>query len=699
MAAVAGLSQTQLGRDLEAKTIDVRFRLLNRSLHPGDDVVVIAIDNQSLGMFSKHGVSWPWPRDFYARLTDYLTAAQARAVLYDILYYEPDIDRADVDATVSDSLFAEAIRTSGRVVLAAEVSADEQLRVFEGISPLLPVGAANPHHQPAYPGLTAPIENLHRSARSIGITNVAHDSDGTLRRVWLLHLHSSGYLPQFGVAAWLAGQSAPRALAVEEGQVVIGDRVVPTDSRGQYLINWYAADLPGGPFTQVPFSAVMQSAAALETGDEPVLAQDMFAGKFVIVGATAPGLLDSKRSPVGEMPGMLVWATILSNLQRGHHLRELPWGACAIMTALAVLLSGYLALRSQSLAGSSVALLVPVLVSVGGIYLWSAHGVVLAMAAPVAGALGAYLGSTTVAYLAESRAKAAIRQAFSRYLHPDLVADLVESQDTNILAPREVETTVLFSDIGDFTGYCEGRLPSEIVTQLNEYFDVLAGVILDHQGMLDKYTGDGIMAIFGAPVPRDDHATLACVAALAHRDLSVLGLTESGQPLPSLQFHRRTRIGVNSGPIVLGNIGSRRRTDYTAVGDNVNLAARLEGLNKVYGTQVIVSQATRDLVHNRILCRRLDCVRVVGRHTGTFVYELMADLDAPGDPDFDLVKRYEEALSEYQEGRWEEAHRLFRSLATSNRSDLPSQSMVARCERLMRDPPTEWDGVYGAEAK
>lgn len=699
LGGVAGLGETQLGRDLEAKTLDLRFRFLNRDLSPGDDVVLIAIDNQSLKTYSGHGQSWPWPRDFYARLTEYLSAAPARAILFDMLFYEPDVDRGDVDGAVSDAYFAAALRESGRVILATEASRDGMLGVEEGIRPLLSTNPDALRDLSPYPGLIAPVRELRLAAQSLGVTNVEHDPDGTLRRVPLIYRYGSGVLPQFAVAAWLVGHPESSAIAVQGNQFLLDGQMVPWDSQRRYLVNWYPANPPGQAFTQVPFAAVMQSAAAEEIGGEATLDRSVFAGKFVIVGATASGLLDIKRSPLGEMPGMLVWATVMSNLEGGHYLQELPCGANALVTAFAVFLGGVLALRSQSIAGSSVALLVPASIGAASAYLWSSHGIVLAVVAPLAGGLGAYVGSTTLAYMAESRSKAAIRQAFSKYLHPDLVADLVESQDTEILAPREVETTVLFSDIGDFTGYCEGRHPSEIVTRLNEYFDVLAGVVLDHQGMLDKYTGDGIMALFGVPVSREDHAELACQVALAHRELSALGVSASGQALPSLEFHRRTRIGVNSGPIVVGNIGARRRTDYTAVGDNVNLAARLEGLNKLYHTKVIVSETTRDLVKDRFLCRRLDCVRVVGRHAGTYVYELVAELEGASQDDLARVALYERALAAYQEGRWSEARQQFGELAADDDGDYPSEMMVERCEQLEQRPPTEWDGIYGAEVK
>jgi adenylate cyclase len=286
----------------------------------------------------------------------------------------------------------------------------------------------------------------------------------------------------------------------------------------------------------------------------------------------------------------------------------------------------------------------------------------------------------------------------SRYLHPDLVHQISQSPERVALGGQEVEATVLFSDIYDFTTTSENLAPQELVTHLNAYFSDLTRFILDHAGMLDKYTGDGIMAVFGAPLSRPDHARMACRAALAHRQFSQNMKKQDGAP-HVIPFHVGTRIGIHSGKIVAGNIGSQRRMDYTAIGDTVNLAARLESVNKIYRTNIIISEATFRQVGNEFVCRELDFLRVKGKTIPTRIYELLAYRTPGNAVSYPWVDSYQEALKLYRQGQWEKAYTQFKRFSSGNIVDPAALVMMERSQYLMKNPPKNWDGIMTLKDK
>jgi len=234
---------------------------------------------------------------------------------------------------------------------------------------------------------------------------------------------------------------------------------------------------------------------------------------------------------------------------------------------------------------------------------------------------------------------------------------------------------------------------------LNEYFDKITGIVLENNGLLDKYTGDGIMAIFGAPIPKKDHAIMAYRAAFEHR-IYCRKLQEEKQEFNAADnFHIHTRIGVNSGPIVAGNIGSKNRMDYTAIGDNVNLAARLEGVNKIYKTQIMLSESTYDLIKKQFLCRELDRLRVKGKTEPTSVYELLDENTEEAVRKNAWIEDYAKGLSYYKKAEWNKAIDIFERLSQNPTNDKASGVMLERCRKFKHETPKDWDGIFTLEVK
>ena len=313
------------------------------------------------------------------------------------------------------------------------------------------------------------------------------------------------------------------------------------------------------------------------------------------------------------------------------------------------------------------------------------------MTIPITGFVFAFIYSSLTGYFIEGKSRKELKKVFSRYLHPMVIEQILNNPEKIKLGGASIEATVLFSDIADFTPFSENKTAEELIKLLNKYFEALTDFVLSNNGLLDKYTGDGIMAIFGAPVSMKEHAYFACKAALAHKKFSETDNSEVAL------LHKNTRIGINSGTIVAGNLGSEQKTDYTAIGDNVNLASRLEGVNKVFKTKIIISETTFQLVKENFICRELDKIKVKGKTLPTSIYELVEEKTAKNKPRW--IEIYEEGLSFYRDRKWDLAIQKFKLVLKTKEEDFPSKVMTERCEKLKRENPKNWDGVFSLKTK
>lgn len=681
---------------LEAKTLDARFGL-NRPPEDAKDVVMIGIDDASLKFFGDNGISWPWPRSFYAHVVDYLTRCGARAVLFDLLFYQPDLDRSESDGRETDNIFAQSIANNGHVVLGAQLSEDTLGFEADLTSSALPFANPQSALSPIYRSILAPVGPLAQAASSLGIVNIAADPDGIIRKAPLVYSFKGLVLPQITIAGFTSSGHQVGRYMPREGYLEMGDLKIPVDRDGYYHVYWYGRESICNTLECVSFAAVIQSASADVAGEQPALERKLFKDKFVVIGATAAGLMDLKPTPAQAIsPGMEIWATILLNFIHGDFFHSAHWLLDILRTIFMSYAVFWLLTRFSGLRAHIMTICLPLLCVGESIYFWRYHNLAVSLTLPLFGFIVAYSQTAAMGYIIEGRSKRQISRAMSRYLHPDLVKIIADDPDRVEMGGSEIDATVLFSDIYNFTTISENFTPHELVTYLNHYFSDLSGFVLDHGGMLDKYTGDGIMALFGAPLPRDDHALLACRAALAHRNFS-RRLSEKAHPEVSDKFHQGTRIGLHSGKIVAGNIGSTRRMDYTAIGDTVNLAARLEGVNKIYKTQIIISESCYQRVRQEFICRELDYLRVKGKKEPTRIFELIDE--APSKINYAWIKRYEQALEIYRQGDFTGAAELFAVLADGVTTDSASAVMLERCRYLSAHPPESWDGILTLEVK
>jgi len=692
---------------LEVKTLDLRFRLLAQPERASPEVVLVAIDDKSLAFFKQHGIVWKWPRDLYAALVRYLSRGRARVIVFDMLFADPDVDRVNADAEETDGAFAEAMRQAGNVILAAHPNKkpDPAIRdnPLEYRSPfvLLPEEAAE-HFGRNESGAELPIPLFQRSARALGAANYEEDpQDGVCRRLPLLFFHQGALFPHLGLAAHLLAKDETTIRILESGELQVGADRIPVDEKGRFLIYWYGRGGPGGCFRTYSIASVIASAIADEKGEAPLVPSSVFEDKIVIVGASATGLFDYRTTPftsIEKYPAMEIYATVASNLAQGHFLRRVPPLIPVTMVFLLSLLVAFAffhwkaiekILAAAGLAGAGWLAAVLLLFRFGD--LW------VDLVAPEAGLLVAFGGCALFSYSVEGRERRKIRALFSRYVSPQVVSKILDKGDRVELGGEEVFATVYFSDIREFTSICERTAPADVVSLLNRYFSVATEKILDQKGLVDKYMGDGIMAIFGAPVPDREHASHACEAALAvQRAMKELGWLSDGDPRLALL----TRIGIHSGPVVVGNVGSSLRMEYTAIGDTVNVASRLEGANKIFSTRILISESTRKEIGDRFVVRELDQIRVKGKQATILCFELVgASGEVPAET-LGLLERFHEGLALYRARRFQEALGIYETLVARFPEDGPSRTFRDRCAELARHPPSEEeDGVISQEEK
>ncbi len=689
------LYKLSLFQQIENSSLDYRFKNFTIEEKADTNIVLVAIDDQSLEFANKNGTFWPWPREFYALITDYLTLCGVKQIIFDIQFNEPDYSRGDLDSHQSDLSFAQSMQNNGKVILSAQALGDRKDMNSDKTIQALEVFNLPPNYPAPYNAMSLPIDLFRKKALGVALINVIPDSDGVVRKVPLInHINGKNY-PQISFLAWLSRQEN-REISYEHGFLRTNNDKIPLLEDYNYLINWYGKGDIDGVFNYIPFSALAQSAVANNYQKKPTLERSFFEDKTVIIGATAPGLLDLKTTPVSKItPGMEIWATILSNLNNSDFIHVvsdfLVFLIIMILTLLVILSFNY---QRPLFAHLELVLLI-LITHLMIYYAWSHSRIYLPWFIFIITIITSYVVMLLINYLSEGREKLELKRIFSRYIHPDLVDILINSSADFELGGKEVEASVLFSDIYDFTNYSETMEPKNLVTELNNYFEKFTDIILSNHGMLDKFTGDGLMALFGSPLIRIDHANLACKVALEHKRFSdSLADDDANNP-----FHKKTRIGINTGTIVIGNIGSSQRTDYTAIGDAVNLSARLEGVNKLFKTSIIIGQTTWEQVQNNYTCRELDQLKVKGKEESTRIYELISSKEE-GNPRISfLIENYEKALRLYQQGDFQKAEVIFKSLFSSDYQDYPSFLMAERCSFLIKNPPEKWDGIFTLTVK
>ncbi len=680
---------------LEWKSWDARVQLLADPSLASTDIVLLAVDQYSLDVYEKEqGLGWPWPRQLYAGVLDFLKAGGAKAVFFDLMLTEGSTYGID-----DDRLFAEAMTRAGNVFLPVFLSAEEgeagpgeeevlaRSALPRGSGGTVPspdstLGISGRRGEGTVPparSVSLPVDVLAAAAVKMGNVQFVPDGDSVYRRLPLIFRYGGRLLP-----------ALPLAIAefISEG---VDLRNVPLDRSGNMILHFFG---PRGTYLTYSIGAIINSQARIEEGLDPQVQPREFAGKSVIVGTTAAGLYDFRPTPFGGVyPGMEILATALDNIVHGDAIREAPAAVTWVSVLFFALLAGMgttMLKKIGHLAALSLAL--PALAAAASL-LAARTGVWVEFVAPAFASLSAFIAAALLSYGVEGRQRRFIKNAFRFYLSPQVIDRVLDNPSLLRLGGERREITAFFSDVAGFTSISEGLSPEDLVGLLNAYLSEMTDIILDLGGTLDKYEGDAIIAFWNAPVDQPDHALRACRAALRCQRR----LAERREDFRRRYGHEvRMRVGINSGPAVVGNMGSERRFDYTAMGDTMNLASRLEGAGKVYGVSTLVGEETERRVRDEILAREVDVIRVVGKKQPIRVFELLGEKGAVPAEEMEKADRFGRALETYRARRFSEAAAMFEALAGD-----PVASVYAGRARhsATSPPPGDWDGVFELDKK
>lgn len=667
-------------QQLDYRMKDTRFRI--RGAMPADPaVVVIAIDHASIKELGR----WPWSREITGKLIENLAFYGARVTALDIVFSETQ----DV---ATDRALAASITNAKNVVLGyffrdeeqpldplaalqLERSAIRLMRVADGVESLPLV---------EYSNIDTNLPILGENALDAGFFNARPDGDGLYRRTILLLLHDGSIYPSLGLSALRHYLGSDIMLEVQPwgvNGVWVGQKAIPAREDGTLALNYYGSS---GAFRTVSAADVIAKR----------LQPDTLKDALVFVGATEIGIYDIRPTPFDTVqPGVELHATLAANALQNRFLlydgdTQLLEIICIIVFPLLLgLLLAFVPGTFGGLLAVGVLLGSFSLVNYQAFATWFKDMTVIY---PLLGMGITYLGSEAWRNLVVEKKGRQLKKAFSNYVSPDLVREIEKNPDKLVLGGEQRELSILFSDIRGFTTVSESLTPPELVKLLNEYLSPMTKIVLEEKGTLDKFIGDAVMALFNAPLDLPDHATRACTAAVRMlAELKKLNESFAARGMHTIDIG----IGINTGYAVVGNMGADIRFDYTAIGDAVNLASRLEGQNKMYGSHILVSESTRSQVPDGMFCfREVDRIKVKGKLQPVIMFELMTENTG-------LLPRFEEALAQYRAASFAAACQIFEELA-DNFNDSPSRLYVERCKNYMQTPPpADWDGVYTAESK
>jgi len=806
---------------LENKSYDLRVKFWADTSfsRPSDEIAVILLDQDSLDWAQlERGWGWPWPRQAYAEIVDYLAVSGAKSVAFDVIFSEPSVYRnAKQDEIIdnavkaleevaldtedqSSSELTSSIQSLSGITSQARTSrggigiplrslsggADGQPR--QGITSMFSIysviiealrglsaredddsfmnASANYGHVvqtvmfssqtgsvTSWPsGINAPlfrpenfgsmidkfsvgetekaqfpITGLINSAAALGSVTGIPDSDGIIRRLKPFTLFDGRAIPGLSAASLIVSGFGTQIFYNEKNNTIEWDGLsIPVDKNGNALLRYR-----GLLDRYIPYRAmdILLSSEAyginknMEFGayrtsmgtDWWMLTPRNFADTHVFFGFYAQGLYDIFSTPVHSIyPGMGCHITMLDNMLQGDFIRETSLVAnLLILLALVVLIVCLTVFSPRITLSVGGMIAVVVLILAGAFLAYQFGGLWVPMITFLAGTLASFITVTIYNYATEGSQKRFIKSAFSQYLSPKVIDQIIADPSQLKLGGEKREMTAIFTDIRAFSTFSEALGdPAKLVELLNFYLTKMSNIVLDHQGTIDKYEGDAIIAFFGAPVYMNNHASLACRAVVnmkkaemaMNREAIALGLitpevmkamaargATTSVDDPYVIF---TRLGVNTGDMVVGNMGTPNKMDYTIMGNAVNLAARLEGVNKQYDTGgILISEYTRAMVGDEFIMRPLSRVRVVGVNTPLRLYELLDIASEAPKELLEMTANWEQAFNFYEDKNFTAAKKIFEDICGRNSTDMAAKKYLNRCISLISSPPDDktWD--------
>lgn len=693
---------------------DIHFKVKDYNKEKIDDIIIIDIDEKSinkLGRFSS------WPLKYYADVVSVAKQGGAKYIIFDIFFTEHDklnnkivtlytnklktkfkVDSLTLNNIISsldtEKDFADSIKAAGNVTLAA--FDDFNVKEFNNVELPDNITIFNKNsfsYLPKFKEInspTFPINTLAESAYKIGLAHISPDNDGTTRHFDTFFIYGDKLLLNFSMQCILDAFSIDSVNFIPQSVLLFskGKNVlsIPIDEEGKTPLNFYGGKKQ---FRYISFSNVLLKR----------IPEDIFKDKIVLIGSSAIGLRDLKTIPIDDnYPGSELHATFIKNALTKNFIHKVSSLFIYVEWLVLLLICISLFWRLNIIYNISLLPVIIFLILIVAHVLFEQYNLLIGQSYLIVSSLFGFLSVLIYKYQTEYKEKQKIKKTFEKYVSTAIIEDMLEHPEKLKLGGEIRNVTALFSDIQNFTTISEKIPPSELTEFLKKYMTELTKIVYDKGGMLDKYIGDAIVALFGVPLTLENHPVAACECVIEMRDLSRKIIAE----FPNDVFRGvRTRFGLNTGNMICGNMGSEQLFDYTGIGDNMNLAARLEGINKLYGTEIIISEFTRKLLPDDFIVRELDKVAVKGKSEGVTIYELIDKKNKVENLNYlqNNINIYQNALRKYYDGAWESAIDEMKQYLKIVPNDLAAQTIIKRIEHFKVNPPQNWDGVCKLEIK
>ncbi len=641
----------------------VNFTLFQWSQEkPMDDIIIVAFDNKTLNS-PEFNRFQDFSRGDYADLLEKIEQQAPKAIGVDVFFYNPSEDKTE------DEKLGEILKKYSNIVIGNEFMFDKK----QFANPSKNIGVRP--FQKGYVNLLTKSFDKHSAITHVPLLINKKRIEKALFEPLVFRIWRQAVATGIGTAEYNA-----ETYTLLQPKIKLS---VP-----------YKKDLIGINYFGDPGSFRMVSLYDIWKGAN--LEPDLFRDKIVLIGATAQDLHDdfvTPRSNTHLMSGVEIHANFLQTLFTKKFIYYPDEGQEGLFLFGVLCLAGLIFIFFDFLWASVGALILGVAIYGGSVYLFLHQGILMDFTTPMLGLLFYWGTFYAIRFLGEEKQKRKIRGLFSRYVSADIVEEVIKNPDLISLGGSAKEITVFFSDLAGFTTLAEKLSPTDTMQMLNDYLDVMTKIVLGNKGTVDKYMGDAIMAFWGAPLPCPDQAVLACETALLQQEaIPMINKNLAKKNLPALAV----RIGIHSGVANVGNIGTADRLEYTAIGDNINLGSRLEGINKQYGTFIIISEATYKKIGDKFVTRMLDIIRVKGKHEPVKIFELMGRTNKVESNLLRVKTTYEKALKAYQKQDWKESENLL----VSQKEDPPSVKLLERIEILKKQKlPADWDGVFVFKVK
>ena len=586
------------------------FSRMNLSNTPSSQIINIAIDENSLSKVGR----WPWNRNLYGNIFEYVK--DAKVIVFDSVITSSDNIQSDkkffsrlkkMDNLILGTFFCnkEQNSTINMTPFAVDIQNGKQMRLIE------------------YQYYANLPEDLVKNAHSIGSVSTLPDNDGVIRKLSPIFRHNKTFYPSVGIKAAMKYKNI-NSLAYKNNTLILGDITIPLDkTNSEVYLQWYKPSKQNVNFiTHKTYSAsdILDSYNKMKKGEKPPIPQEEFKDKIIIVGATAYALNDIKKTPIGvDYPGLEIQATFIDNIINNDFMKKTSLALNLIVLAVLVILTVHTAKQLPII----YSLLTLITIILGWFYIakniFFANGYIIDVITPLSFVLLAYSLTFVYKYFLAGRSRNNLKNVMSKYISKSVMKDVLKNE-TAELGGKRAYVSVLFADIRQFTSISEVYTPEEVSSLLNEYFSLIAPIIDKYNGTLNKFMGDAVMAIFGAPIEDENHAKNAVLCA-EEILLEVKKLNYKWKISNKPEI--RIGVAINTGYVFIGNIGSKDRMEFTVIGDSVNIASRIESLNRVYNTSFLISSSTYEKVKDIVNTIKIRDVSIKGRISSVTIHEVI----------------------------------------------------------------------------